>query len=494
MNIIFYLQDLQYFFPEFYVTVTILFFILFGVFLTPSYKESSPYVISILLKISVLVLVILLLLLFLQYGETGILLYSRFLINDYITLMKIFLTLFLICFVLMGLTYFYFDSIKSYEFILLLFLSFLGMLIMTSAFDFMIMYLGLELQTICFYILAAYKTNSNSSTEAGIKYFVLGSFSSGLLLFGITIIYGFTGTTNFQDLSYILMDLNTFDLGALVLGLLFILVGVLFKLGSAPFHVWLPDVYEGSPMIVTAFFASITKIPAVVLFINLLYLVFYSFAEYSHILVVFCAVISLLVGGFGALYQTKIKRLVAYSSISHMGFLLLGLSSMTLQGLQATSIYLFIYLLLTINFFSVIIGVRKQVDFSKLKTLDDFRPLFKSNPVTAVVLSLNLFSYAGIPPLAGFLGKFYVLTSATNAGLYFVVFLAIVFSTVSSVYYIRLIKIMFFEKIEKWSIYLPFSFGVSVICGYTTMFNIFLFIYVAPLVLIIQNSIYYLIN
>jgi len=308
-------------------------------------------------------------------------------------------------------------------------------------------------------------------------------------LFGITLIYGFTGTTNFQDLSYLLFGLDSLHIGALIIGFLFVLVGLLFKLGAAPFHVWLPDVYEGSPTIVTAYFASITKVPALVLFITLIYFVFYSFLDYFHIFILFCSVISLFIGGLGALYQNKVKRLIAYSSISHMGFMLLGLSSGTLQGLQATSVYLFIYLLLTINFFAIIFGVNKFNNVLKLKSLSDFRSLFKSNPILAVVLSLNLFSYAGIPPLAGFFGKFYVLSSSVSTGDYFVVFFAILFSIISSVYYIRLIKLMFFEKSEKWSLYRQFSAGSALILGYTTMLNIFFILYLTPLLLLIQNSI-----
>lgn len=492
MTTLFFSEEVQYLFPEIYLVIVVLFFLMFGVFYTPKgLDQKSPYIINCFLKISLLVLLILFILLVLQLGNfSNFLLFSRIVINDYTIVMKLVLVLFFISFIFMSLSYFRGDTIKTYEIVLLFLLSLLGMFVMLNSYDFTIMYLSLELQTICFYILAAYKTQSNSSTEAGIKYFVLGSFSSGLLLFGISLIYGFTGTTNFQDLSYLLVGLSNLDIGALILGILFILVGLLFKLGAAPFHVWLPDVYEGSPTVVTAFFASIAKIPAMILFITVIYFVFYSFVGYWHVVVLVCAIISMFIGGLGALYQNKIKRLVAYSSISHMGFLLLGISSGTLQGLQATSVYLFIYLLLTINFFSIIFGVRKYVSVFKIKTLDDFRLLFKSNPIIAIILSLNLFSYAGIPPLAGFFGKFYVLSVSTNVGMYFVVFFAIVFSIISSVYYIRLVKLMFFEKSERWSLYRTFSYGAALVLGYTTVFNIFFFFYASPLVLIMQNSVF----
>jgi NADH-quinone oxidoreductase subunit N len=490
MNYLFYFKDLEYIFPEIYIVITILLYLLFGVLCVNGDSNKNPYIISILFKVSLPIFFILALIVFVQYNESSIILYSRILINNYVILMKLFLIIFMWLFILMSLNYFKFDSIKSYEFLLLVFLSILGMFVMISSFDFTIMYLALELQTICFYVLAAYKTQSNLSTEAGIKYFVLGSFSSGLLLFGISLIYGFTGTTNFQDLSYLLYNLNNISIGALILGFLFIIVGLLFKLGAAPFHIWLPDVYDGSPTIVTGFFSSITKIPVFILFVNFIYVVFYSFNEYSHIFILLCAVCSLFIGGLGALYQNKVKRLIAYSSISHMGFMLLGIATGSLQGLQAVSIYLIVYLLLTLNFFSILFGVRKFIDGGKIKTLQDFRPLFKSNPIIGVVLSLNLFSYAGIPPLAGFFGKFYVLSVSLNTGVYFIIFLAVLFSIISSVYYIRLIKLMFFEKSEKWALYRPFATGVSLVLGYTTVLNLFFFVYVAPLIVIIQNSIY----
>jgi NADH-quinone oxidoreductase subunit N len=488
---LFFIKDFSYVFPEIFLLVAILTFLLFGVFYTPKLiEERSPYVILVLTNISLLVFLILLILLLLQFDGINLIFGARFLITNYVVLMKIFLIIFLFLFFTMSINYFERDIIKSYEFIVILLLSVLGMLVMLNAYDFMTMYLALELQTICFYILAAYKTHSNSSTEAGIKYFVLGSFSSGLLLFGISLIYGFSGTTNFQDLSYIFFADNADSAGILVLGMLFVLVGLLFKLGAAPFHVWLPDVYDGSPTIVTGFFASMTKLPALFLFVTTLYVVFYSLVGYWHFLLLLVAGVSLFIGSLGALYQNKVKRLMAYSGISHMGFLLLSLSAGSLQGLQAMTVYIFVYLLLTINFFAIIFAVRKYAVYNKLKTLGDFRPLFKTNPFLAIVLSLNLFSYAGIPPLAGFFGKFYVLSVATTAQNYFIVALAILFSTVSSVYYIRLIKIMFFEKIEKWSLYIPLGVATTLVLGLTTTLNLFFCVYASPLMLIVQNTIY----
>lgn len=490
MNIAYYYsKDFLYIFPEMYLFLVILSFLMFGVFYTPR-GIKLPSVVSILSKVMLLVFILMAIMYGDQYNSFNFVFGGRFIVSNYNILMKFFLIFFLFIFFLMSADYYEKDIIKSYEFVIIILLAVFGMFVMLSAFDFMTMYLALELQTICFYILAAYKSHTNSSTEAGIKYFVLGSFSSGLILFGISLIYGFCATTNFLELSYIFLAESSGQNGMIILGTLFILVGLLFKLGAAPFHMWLPDVYEGSSTIVTGFFASVTKIPAVVLFMIVIYFVLSSLKLYWHDLLLFSATISLAVGSLGALYQNRIKRLMAYSGISHMGFLLLGISTGTLQGVQAMSIYIFIYLLLTVNFFAVLFSIRKYINYHKLSTLEDLRPLFKTNPTVAVMLSLNLFSYAGIPPLAGFFGKFYILSSMTTMADYIVVGLAILFSTISSVYYIRLIKLMFFEKLEKWALYMKISPLASFAIAITSLLNLFFLLFMSPVIVLIQNALY----
>jgi NADH-quinone oxidoreductase subunit N len=342
----------------------------------------------------------------------------------------------------MSLNY-YCDEVKLviFEFTQLVLLSTLGMLLLISSKYLISVYLSIELISLSLYILAAIKRDGQYSTEAGIKYFLLGAVASGLVLFGSALIYWVTGETSFIGLSnyiwYSPLALN--DTLSLSVAALFILIALLFKLAAAPFHMWAPDVYEGSPSIVTAYFAIVPKIATLGILYILLYGPFSSIFSQLQPFLLFSALLSIIIGSLGAINQTKFKRLIAYSAIAHMGFMLLGLSTGALSGLLATFIYILIYMVTSFNTFAFLLSLKSPIYISQLAGLS------RLNPVLAYTFALSLFSMAGIPPLAGFFSKYLILLSVINNNLYLVALIAIVFSVIGSFYYLRLIKWMFFR-------------------------------------------------
>ena len=346
------------------------------------------------------------------------------------------------------------EKIYSFEYILFLLFSTLSMLLMISSYDFLSLFLSIEFQTLCFYVLAASKRTSEFSTEAGMKYFLLGAFSSGILLFGCSLVYGFTGMTNFGDLRLLLTGVETevsLPMSGLVLGILFLGVGFLFKVSAAPFHMWAPDVYEGAPTSTTAFFALVPKIALFAVFVRIFFGAFYDLLASWQYILLLCSGLSMIVGSFAALSQQRIKRLLAYSSIGHVGYMLLGFSCASLEGIEAVCIYLVIYVIMTLNVFGIVLAMNSKQ--SRLRYLSDFGMLSASHPVLAFTFACTLFSMAGIPPLAGFCSKFYIFFAALSSGLYALALLGVLTSVVSCFYYIRLIKIMYFERPSRWLVY-----------------------------------------
>nr|YP_010470382.1 NADH dehydrogenase subunit 2 [Symbiochloris sp. SG-2018]UVF37870.1 NADH dehydrogenase subunit 2 [Symbiochloris sp. SG-2018] len=401
--------------------------------------------------------------------------YNSF-INDFFTL---FLKLFLIvgaCSVLMIGD---FQKLYYFESIILILFSIFGQLTLISSYNLIILYLSIELQSLSFYVLAASKNHSEFSTEAGIKYFLLGAFSSAMLLYGISLVYGFTGTIQFQELWLLMLNYNKVA-GQQILGCLFgftlILLSFLFKITAAPFHAWAPDVYEGAPTSITALFAIVPKIALFGVFLRLfmestllhtaslpavLLQSTPSFLSQSTIdlvdyrwlfyIIMGCSIVSMLLGCFGALSQTKIKRLLAFSSITNVGYLLMGVSCISAEGLNALLIHLILYVLMTINLFTIILlPIHREhlISLQRIKYLSDLSNLFKTHPILATSFAINLLSLAGIPPLAGFLGKYYLLVAAIHASLYVLAFVAAITTVISTVYYIRLIKVMYFEPLS----------------------------------------------
>ena len=396
--------------------------------------------------------------------------------------------------ILLSLEYGKFENLNCFEYVILIILAVIGMMLIVSSYDLIAMYLAIELQSFCMYIIASLKRGSEFSIEAGLKYFILGAFSSGLLLFGCSLLYGFTGTTNYQQLFqlFLVSDVGLSGSNAIVVGLLFILIGMLFKLSAAPFHLWSPDVYEGAPTSVTAFFAIVPKVAILSLVTRLFSYVFYSFfLPWQEILVV-CSCLSMIIGTFGAIWQKKLKRLLAYSSIGHVGYISIGISVGSIEGIYAAFLYVVIYIVMTIATFSILLSLRKQKNLNKIKYLNDLAGLFRSNPHVALSFSVIMFSMCGIPPLAGFFSKMFIFISAINMEMYFLAIIGVMTSVVASFYYIRIIKLMFFDSVTRINNLNTISKENSLFLSFCCIFLMSFFLWPTPIALTLHNSVMYL--
>ena len=332
------------------------------------------------------------------------------------------------------------NQLMKFEYPVLILMAVSGMMMMVSARDLMVLYIGLELQSLALYVVAAFRRDSLRSTEAGLKYFVLGALSSGLLLYGASLVYGFSGTTNFAGIAEIIGD-GPLSLG-LVFGLVFLCTGMAFKVSAVPFHMWTPDVYEGSPTPVTAFFATAPKVAAATMFARVLFDAFGgAVAEWQQILALL-SLLSMFLGAIAAIGQTNIKRLMAYSSIGHMGFALMGLSSGTEQGAQSLLIYLAIYVTMNIGVFAFILNMER--DGKPVMDIAALGMYSRVSPGRAAALAVLMFSLAGVPPLVGFFGKFYVLMAAVDAGLTWLAVAGVIASVIGAYYYLRIVYLMYF--------------------------------------------------
>ncbi|MFD1744012.1 NADH-quinone oxidoreductase subunit NuoN [Rhizobium helianthi] len=334
------------------------------------------------------------------------------------------------------------NKLDQFEFPVLVTLATLGMMLLISANDLLAVYLGLELMSLALYVVAAFNRDSLRSTEAGLKYFVLGALSSGMLLYGMSLVYGFTGNTGLDNIAAVLTA-ETRSLGV-VFGLVFILAGLAFKISAVPFHMWTPDVYEGAPTPVTAFFAAGPKVAAMAVFVRVVSEAFMPvFSDWQQV-VVFISIASMLLGSFAAIGQKNIKRLMAYSSIGHMGYALVGLASGSETGVSGVALYMLIYMVMTLGTFACIMSMRSKDD-TVLENIDDLAGLSSTNPFMAVVLTALMFSLAGIPPLAGFFAKYFVFVAAIEAQLYALAVIGVLSSVVGAYYYLRLVKVMWFD-------------------------------------------------
>lgn len=340
--------------------------------------------------------------------------------------------------------YLYQENLVRFEYPILVMIAGLGMLLMISANNLISLYMALELQSLSLYVLAAIRRDSAKSAEAGLKYFVLGALSSGMLLFGMSLVYGFTGTLGFEEIAQALTrEEGPAQLGILV-GLIFLMVGLAFKVSAVPFHMWTPDVYEGAPTSVTALFAIVPKIAAMALLMRVLFGPFGALApEWGQILYVL-SLASMTVGAFAAIGQENIKRLMAYSSIGNMGYAMLGIVAGTEQGAGAVVLYMTIYMVMTAGVFGVILAMRR--DGSGLENISDLAGLSRTIPVKAYAMAILMFSMSGIPPLAGFFGKLLVFQAAVAQGYYVLATLGVLTSVVAAYYYLRIIKVMFFDE------------------------------------------------
>jgi NADH-quinone oxidoreductase subunit N len=376
--------------------------------------------------------------------------------------------------ILMSFTYFASPRQQRFEYPILILLSTVGMMMLISAADLIALYLGLELMSLSLYVVAALDRDSTRSTEAGLKYFVLGALSSGMLLYGASLVYGFTGTVSFADIA----KAATHPSIGLVFGLVFLFAGFCFKVSVVPFHMWTPDVYEGAPTPITAFFASAPKMAGMAMFVRTTIVAFPGVLTQWQQIVVFVAIASMALGSFAAIGQRNFKRLMAYSSIGHMGFALVGLAAGTPEGVQGVLVYMVIYITMTLGTFACILAMRR--DGLMVEDISDLAGLSRTKPTMALFLGLLLFSLAGIPPLAGFFAKFYVFLAAIKAGLFTLAVIGIVTSVVSAYYYLAIVKIMYFEQPARSFEPMPRELGA--VLAVTGLFNLLFFAYPTPLI------------
>jgi len=399
---------------------------------------------------------------------------GSFLVDDYARFLKMLTLVGSAGALLLSLDYLTLEKQQKFEYGALFLLATLGMLMLISASDLIALYLGLELMSLPLYVIAASNRENAKSTEAGLKYFVLGALSSGMLLYGASLIYGFTGTINFAGIAKATQ--NGASVG-LIFGLVFLFVGFCFKVSAVPFHMWTPDVYEGAPTPVTAFFAAAPKVAGIAIFARATIVAFPGITHEWQQIVVFVSIASMVLGAFAAIGQRNIKRLMAYSSIGHMGYALVGLAAGTPEGVQGVLVYMSIYVAMTLGTFAVILSMRR--DGRLVENIGDLAGLARTHPTMAFFLGVLLFSLAGIPPLAGFFAKFYVFLAAIKAGLFTLAVIGVLSSVVGAYYYLAIVKIMYFEEpvqsFQRMPVLLRLVLGVSGLA------NILFFAYPAPL-------------
>ena len=335
------------------------------------------------------------------------------------------------------------EEMDKPEFATLTIFAVLGMMVMVSANNLLTLYIGFELQSLSLYVLAAFRRDSTRSSEAGLKYFVLGGLSSGLLLYGISLVYGYTGTTSFPELQHVLSAASGPALGVII-GLVFVAAGLAFKVSAVPFHMWTPDVYEGAPTPITAFFALAPKVAAMALFTRFLYEAFGHVPDLWSQIVWFISVASMVVGSLGAVAQSNIKRLMAYSSIANVGFALVGMATGTQEGVQGVIVYMATYVLMTAGAFGILIAMNRGGKM--VESVSDLAGLSRSRPGLGLAMLVFMFSFAGVPPFAGFFGKFYVFLPAIHAGFFTLAIIGVLSSVITAFYYLRIIKIMYFDE------------------------------------------------
>ncbi len=422
---------------------------------------------------AVILLIIVAALIVLAPGGRTVVFGGSFVVDDFARFMKLLTIAGSGAAIVLSFDYTRVERLQKFEFPILILLSTVGMMMLVSANDLIALYLGLELMSLALYVVAASNRESVRSTEAGLKYFVLGALSSGMLLYGASLIYGFTGTVTFAGIA---KAASQGGIG-LVFGLVFLFAGFCFKISAVPFHMWTPDVYEGAPTPVTAFFASAPKVAAMAMFVRATIVAFPAITSQWQQIVVFVAIASMALGSFAAIGQKNIKRLLAYSSIGHMGFALVGLAAGTAEGVQGVLIYMAIYVAMTVGTFSVVLAMRRETGL--VENIHDLAGLSRTHPMLAFMLAALMFSLAGIPPLAGFFAKFYVFLAAIQAGLYTLAIVGVVTSVVGAYYYLLIVKIMYFDEPATGFVRVPPSLRLTL--GISSVVTILFFVYPSPL-------------
>ena len=467
------MENINFIFPEIFISLSIMFLLLFGVFK----KNSSSIVYS--LTIITLIIALGLIINFPKDQEIN-LLNNSYKIDQLSIFMKVITIVSGIFVLVSSYNYTKLEKISNIEYSILILCSILGMLVMIGSYDLMVFYIGLELQSLSLYVLAAFNRNKKKSSEAGLKYFVLSALSSGLLLYGCSLIYGFSGSTNFYLISESIFSSENGN----VFGLVFILVGLAFKISAVPFHMWAPDVYEGSPTSVTLFFAVVPKVAALTVFIRFLYVPFVNLIDQWQMIIIFLSLASMIFGAVAAIGQKNLKRLIAYSSIGHMGYALAGLAVGTNSGIQNSIIYICIYLIMNLGVFCCLFMMKRNDQF--FDNMEDLSGLSKNHPIISLSLLVLLFSLAGIPPMAGFFAKFYIFISVIEESMYFLAIVGLISTVVSAFYYLRIIKIIYFdppkEKFDQVN-----YFGLKISLAISTLLILLYFIYPSGLINLVSK-------
>ena len=455
--------DIYYVIPEIFLSLSLMFLLLLGVFK----KNGSSFVYNL----SIIILIISVpLILNVPSGDETLIFNDSYKV-DYLSNFIKSLIVISTLFVLLTSAQ-YLKSIKIYnvEYPILILSSILGMMVMVSSNDLIVFYVGLELQSLALYVLASFDRDNVLSSESGLKYFVLSALSSGLLLYGCSLVYGFSSSTNFSQISI------NYDQSAqgIIFGMVFILVGLAFKISAVPFHMWAPDVYQGSPTSVTLFFAILPKIAALAVFIRFLYTPFSNLIDQWQTIIIFLSIASMLFGAVAAIGQKNLKRLIAYSSISHMGYALAGLTTGTNEGIQSSVSYISIYIVMNLAFFSCIFMLKREDKY--YENIEDLSGLSKNHPLLSFSLLIVLFSLAGIPPLAGFFAKFYIFMAVIEQSMFFLAIVGLMATVIAAFYYLRIIKIIYFDnEVERYDT--NHSIGLKLSLFISTILILIYFIY-----------------
>ena len=467
------MNNLDFILPEIFISLAIMFLLILGVF-----KKKSSNIIHFLSIVCLLIAGILILN---NPSDIKITLFNGGLIIDnFSSFMKILTILGGATILLISKKYLKISKIFLIEYPILILSSILGMLVMISSNDLMVFYIGLELQSLALYVLASFNRDQLKSSESGLKYFVLSALSSGLLLYGCSLIYGFSGSTNFDIISN---TVNSNHYG-LTFGIVFILVGLSFKISAVPFHMWAPDVYEGSPTPVTLFFSVVPKIAALTVFIRFLYYPFLNMIDQWQPIIIFLSIASMIFGAIAAIGQKNLKRLIAYSSIGHIGYAIAGLSVGTNEGIQSSIVYISIYIVMNLGFFSCLLMMKRNDIY--FETIDDLSGLSKNHPVLSLCFLIILFSLAGIPPLAGFFAKFYIFKSVIEQSMYFLAIVGLLSTVIAAFYYLRIIKVIYFdEQKEKFDI--DHSIWLKISLTFSTLLIFLYFIFPSKLLEIVSS-------
>lgn len=475
LNTIFSL-DLLFLIPELFFIFSIIIILVYSIFISNKYtllnnkKYNTPIITSIVNNLIIFSFVILIILYYLNLNNFRILFLGQYTIAYYTQLGKILILFIAILCSLTFNNYLKNNQINNYEYLILIQISILSICLLLNTNDLLHYYIVIELQSLCFYAITALKKHNIYSSEAGLKYFILGSVISGLLLLGIALLYGMTGLTNLKELSIFLLTTQYNKL--IIFSFILIYVSLLFKLTVVPFNVWAPDVYEGTPSIITLFFNSVPKFSLLVILIKFLDIVFYNFIEIWQILMIINIILSLVVATFNAFKQYKIKRFLIFSSMTHIGYILLGITTSTIEGIQSIFVYFIIYVISILNIWSIYIYFN-----NKIKYLSDLSYIYKYNKTLGMSFIITMFSMAGVPPMAGFLAKFYSFFVCIENNFYLLATIGVLLSIICTFYYIRFLKIIYFENTKKYiTLNINLSKTTAFVISLTSILLIYIFI------------------